>query len=281
MKSAFLANARKLVKLGDRFLSQNNQNVFHQEAAELLSRANLHKLYDYKKIVTESFGKDFSHEQNFKSFEFSDLPLTIARGEHCFIDLYFWRRRPTTIHNHHFTGAFQCLYGSNVDSEFSFIPEKKVTRIHTLGTLTETRRRDVKPGDIEAINFQDKFIHQNHHHADLTVNLCFRTPDRKGKSLANFYYSGFKYEKNPEALKLARRLYAFSQIEDFDFKKIKISPEAALSFLLETLGATSHPRTVNIQKTLLKRMKSETGIDVQKLIRVHDEKLDSIQSDYE
>jgi hypothetical protein len=272
----FKEKCRKLVRLGDKFIAKNDPVKFHMEAAQLLGKADLHTLFDFQEIVTESFKKDFSHLQNFKGSEFSDLPLTIARGEHCFIDLYFWRRRPTTIHNHHFTGAFQCLYGKNMDSEFTFKAEKKLTKFHTLGALTEIDRREVNPGDVIAINFQDKFIHQNHHHADLTVNLCFRTPDREGKRLSSFLYSGLKCEKDPVTLKSAERLYSYAMIDDFDFEKLNLSPEVSMTFLLETFQMSGHPRVQKIQNFLEQKLKKQFGLSVQNLLNIHDEKLDEI-----
>ena len=113
--------AQKLVKSGDRFIAQHGVKEFHKKAADLLSSSTLAQDYDYQEIVTEAFTPSFQrHPQNFASLEFSDLPITLARGKNCFIDVYFWRRRPTVIHNHHFVGAFQCLHGSNLDLEFQF-----------------------------------------------------------------------------------------------------------------------------------------------------------------
>lgn len=275
----FVKRAQKLVSSGDKFINSKGLTNFHQEAARLLKEASIHELFDYKEIVQTSFEKKFQAEQNFKGSEFSDLPLTLARGKYCFIDLYFWRRRPTTIHNHHFTGAFQCLYGHNMDSEFTFTPVKKLTKFHTMGTLKEIDRREVNPGDVIAIHFQDKFIHQNHHHADLTVNLCFRTPDREGRRLSSFLFSGLKCQKDLATLKSAERLYSFAMIDDFDYEKLNLSPEVAMTFLIETFRMTSHPRVQKIQTYLEKKVKKNTGLSVQKLLIDHEEQLDlSFQS---
>lgn len=274
----FVKRAQKLVSVGDKFINSKGTSHFHQEAARLLKESSIHELFDYKNLVQTSFEKKFQAEQNFRGSEFSDLPLTLARGEHCFIDLYFWRRRPTTIHNHHFTGAFQCLYGHNMDSEFTFTPERKLTKFHTMGTLKEIDRREVKPGDVVAINYQDKFIHQNHHHADLTVNLCFRTPDRNGKRLSSFLYSGLKCEKDLATLKTAERLYSFALIDDFNFEKLNLSHEVSMTFLLETFRMSGHPRVQKIQKFLEQKVKKELGLSINKLLLSHEEKLDEIEA---
>ena len=280
-KSPFLAYCRKLVKMGDEFLIQH-PSKFHEQARELLIKARLHEIYNYSEIVENSFQNNFSHEQNFKSFEFSDLPLTVARGEHCFIDLYFWRRNPTTIHNHHFTGAFQCLRGKNIDSKFKFKKTRKLTALHSIGELTEIESREVAPGEIESIDLLDKFIHQNHHHGDLTVNLCFRTPDYPRRNLANFLYSGLRYEKDQLGQDRARRLYEFLQIDQLNPDNLNITLSDAFNFILSTHGfSTAHPRFHKIRKFLLKKINNETDIDLFNMLRTHEKRLDEIQSKYE
>jgi len=280
-KSPFLAYCRKLVKMGDEFLIQH-PSKFHEQARELLIKAKLHEIYNYSEIVENSFQNNFNHEQNYKSFEFSDLPITVARGEHCFIDLYFWRRNPTTIYNHHFQGAFQCLSGKNIDSIYKFKKTRKLTPLHSLGELLEIQTREVAVGEVEPIDLLDNFIHQNHHHGELTVNLCFRTPDYPGKNLANFLYTGLRYEKDQLGQARARRLYEFLQIDDLNPAKLNITLSDAFNFILSTHGlSTSHPRFHKLKKYLLDKIKNETGINLLKLLSIHDLKLDEIQSNYE
>lgn len=282
MKSAFIAKARKLVSLGDQFIKKSGNKDFHLKASDLLDDARMHELYDYKELVASAMARDFTHAQNFKDLDFSDLPLTLARGKECFVDIYFWRRRPTTIHNHHFIGAFQCLSGFNVDSEFSFKTTEKLTRFHSLGELKLKRTKTLKSGDFEPINFQDKFIHQNLHQADLSVNLCFRTPDFPKKNLSNFLFSGFKYEHDEAALARAGRLLAFTRMDDFDPKKLEISLIDAFTFLLLSYASASvHPRMVMLEKFLETKVKKETGVDLAQLLRVHDRELDHIEAQYE
>ena len=281
MKNTLLHEASRLTRAGDKFIQKSGPQKFYEEAAALLDKASMHKHFSFEDLVIGSFGKNFNHEQNFKSLEFSDLPVTIARGEHSFVDLYFWRRRPTTIHNHHFTGAFQCLHGSNVELKYKFTKERRLTRFHTMGELKEIKETKVLPGDIECIDLQDKFIHQSHHQADLTVNLCFRTPDFKGKNLANFFYPGLKYEKNALTLQKAQRLYAFALIEDFKLDKVDVAPEVALTFLIETLNmGSSHPAVKKLQNNFMRKFKSESKLDLAKLFQTHENYLDHLIEKY-
>jgi hypothetical protein len=282
MKNKFILKARELTHLGDQFIQKYGSKNFHKKAKDLLSEQKMHEYFDYKELVETAFSKKFNPRQNFRSLEFSDLPLTIARGEDCFIDVYFWRRRPTVIHNHHFRGAFQCLLGLNVDSEFKFTQTTKLTKFHSLGNLELQHMTTLSAGEIKAINFQDKFIHQNHHQANLTVNLCFRTPDEANKNLSNFYYSGLKFEKDQLSLARAQRLFAFTRIDDFDFRKLELSLEDAFNFLLMSHGSSAaNPRFIFLKKFLESKLKKETGVNMGKLLKEHDQELDRLEAQYE
>ena len=275
--------AKTLVKKGDAFIAEHGVKKFHQKASELLSHSDLHKLYDYQSIVELTFEAESRKiVPNFSSLEFSDLPLTIARGKHCFIDLYFWRRRPTVIHNHHFTGAFQCLFGSNVDLEFSYLQKTKFGKFHSMGEVKVTKTHEVKSGDIQPIAPLDKFIHQNHHHADLTVNLCFRTSDIQKNHLSNYLYSGLRYEKNPLLLSRAEKLLRFTQLEKFNFKALELDLDDALAFLIRTDGfETQNKIFLELQSYLKEKVKKETGLNITKLFDEHETILNKLQDQYD
>ena len=273
--------ANKLVKAGDLFISKKGPLKFHLEAARLLTEADFPSKYSFEQLINLSFKKNIESIQNYKAFEFSDLPLTLARGKNCFLDLYVWRRRPTTIHNHHFMGAFQCLEGSNVDLKFSFKNKKKLGKHHSLGELKLDETRNVTRGIVVPIDLGDKFIHQNHHHHDLTVNLCFRTPDFKGRHIANFLYSGLRYEKAQAMLVRTERLFRLLKMSDVDLKKINLDLDDALSFLIQSYGSTSeNVPFLSMRNTLIKRVKKELKIDVDDLLDQHESELDLIQSNY-
>jgi hypothetical protein len=281
MKSAFIKQAEAIVRKGDAFIRNSGTKEFHQEAVRLLSVACLHEKYDFQELVQNILQEKFKTEQNFKFMEFSDFPLTVARGENCFIDLYFWRRRPTTVHNHHFTGAFQCLSGNNMDYEYEFEAHRKITRFHSLGELKLKRKRMVKKGDIEAINLLDKFIHQNHHYADLTVNLCFRTPEYNGKNLSNFLYTGLKYEKDQSVLMRAQRLFAFSRMDSLQIKENDIPLQDAICFLLETASiGLENKNFAKLRKMFNQKVKREGELDLMKHLAQHEKHLDLLEEDY-
>ncbi len=273
--------ARSLIKAGDQFLKKNGPRKFHLEASRLLGEANFHKKFSFEKLIELSFKKGNESIQNYRSFEFSDLPLTLARGENCFVDIYVWRRRPTTIHNHHFVGAFQCLEGDNVDLSFSFKTKKKLGKFHSLGELKLDHSKKIEKGMTQTIDLQDKFIHQNHHHHDLTVNLCFRTPDFPKKNIANFLYSGLRYEKDTNTLMKVERMFRMLGMTSLDLKKIKLSDDEALCFLIQSYGTTSgNPNFLLVRKALAEQVKKKFKINVDDLMDQHESEIDLIQANY-
>ncbi len=277
----FVTAAKELVKNGDAFLSQHGPLAFHHEAYELLRKANLPDLFDFKDLVQTSFAPDFNPNQNYASAQFSDLPITIAMGEHCFLDVYFWRRRPTVIHDHHFTGAFQCLEGANVDLEFEFIKTKKLGQFHDLGELSLKQSRNLVKGDIAPIDLLDKFIHQNHHQAELTINACFRTPDIGETNLSNYLYSGLRFEKQPDLLNRNGRLMGFLYIEDFDILGLNLTIDDALHFLVRNYRSTSTgKRFMEMKEFMQEKVDKELGLDLTKLLDAHEMKMDQIENQY-
>ena len=276
-----LKTARDLTKKGDEFISRQGPLEFHKKAQDLLAQAELHKLYDYAALVEASFSSDFKTKQNYGSFQFSDLPITLAMGEHCFLDLYFWRRRPTVIHDHHFTGAFQCLEGVNVDLEFEFVKSRSLGRFHDLGAVKQLQSRTITTGDIAPIDLLDKFIHQNHHQAELTVNACFRTPEIGETNLSNYLYSGLRFEKDPELLGRVSRLMSFINMGFFDLKKLDLTIDDAISFLIRSYRSESQSKKfLEVRSHLDQRVKDSLGLELDRLMDQHEEKMDEIETHY-
>lgn len=281
MKNLFVTKSKALIADGDKFIGKNGPGKFHLEAKRLLLEYRLHEHFDLDSLIKHSFSDKIPVNQNFKFLEFSDLPVTIARGKNCFLDVYFWRRRPTTIHNHHFVGAFQCVVGNNVDCAYSFSPAKKHTKFHTEGKLELKRELYLKSGDAESISLQDKFIHQNHHQCDLTINITLRTPDIPKKNLSNFYYSGLKFEKSQSSLIRAERLISFATLGNVDLKKIDYTLEDAFNFVLQTHNRGLHPAVKDIRTAMLKKIKTEAKLDLALKLDLHEAELDRVIGHYE
>jgi len=280
--STFLQKASLLVQLGDSYLKSQGPEKFHGKASALLSEAKLHELFNLDEFVAGALSQDFNPHQNYSGLQFSDLPVTVAMGERCFLDLYFWRRRPTVIHDHHFTGAFQCLHGNNVDLEFEFIASRQLGTFHQLGELKLKHERRLLKGHIAGIDLLDKFIHQNHHQADLTVNACFRTPDIGDSHLSNYLYSGLRFLKHPSLLGRGQRIMGFLNFGDFKLTSLDLNLDDALHFLIVNDGSSSQSaRFLELQDFFQRQVGKKLGVSVQDLLQEHEKKMDEIENDYD
>lgn len=274
--------AKKINRKGDLFINKHGTKEFHKYATDLLVNSGLDKAFNFQDIVNSAFENTTSLKQNFKQLEFSDLPLTLSRGENCFIDIYFWRRRPTVIHNHHFSGAFMCLEGNNVDLEFDFKKSKKIGKFHETGELILRKTQNLKAGDVATIAPLDKFIHQNHHQAELTVNLCFRTPEIESKNLSNYLFTGLRFEKNPVLLGRVSRLRRFIDLGQFKFKDVNVTSDDAVNFLIQNHRSNSlNPRLLKVLKTLDSRLQDEYGLNVPQMMDDHEAHFEKIENEYE
>ena len=273
--------AQSLVQKGDEFLKKHGPLQFHEKASQLLSIGNLCEAFDFKELVEASMSPSFNHKQNFASIDFSDLPITLMRGEQCFLDIYFWRRRPTVIHNHHFIGAFQCLEGINKDLEFEFKSMKKLGHYHEHGILNLVRSRELKKGDIAEIDLLDKFIHQNHHQADLTINACFRIADFGETYLSEYLYSGLRMEKNKNLIQRTSRLMSLIHLGDFNLDEIDLTIDDMISFLV--LNYRTESKNLKLLKMIHfmdLKIKKEVGLDVAQLLKVHELEISKLEDEY-
>ncbi len=271
--------ARTISQKGNDFIQNKGVLGFHLYATELLASSQFHKLFDLQEIAQAAFSES---KQNYAHLDFSDLPITLAEHEHCFIDVYFWRRRATTIHNHHFSGAFMCLTGNNIDLEFTFAPEKPLGKFHELGKITLHQERNIKPGDIATIAPLNRFIHQNHHQAELTVNLCFRTRDREKHNLSSYLFSGLRYEKDATLLARVARLRRLIDIGNIQVDKLNLNSDDAINFLIQSHGMkTQNPLLTQTIAYLEKQIMDQHGVSVDQLMQSHNLEFDRLENEYE
>lgn len=131
-------------------------------------------------------------QQNFLHKEFSDFPLTLVRKEKFLIDMYIWLHSDTSIHNHHFSGAFKVMTGSSFQVNYAFIPEKNLGENLQTGDLKKLEAIHLPNGTVQKIEYQDKFIHHVLHLEQPTITLCVRTPPSKENALAVYLYPKYR-----------------------------------------------------------------------------------------
>lgn len=113
--------------------------------------------------------------QTFSGKSFSQFPLTLFNHEGYNLDLYFWKGSHTSIHDHHFSGAFKILKGAYHQLTYSF--EGRISPLPTLtiGELTQIKTETLRYPDVRPIDQGRNFIHMTHHGSSECVTACLRS----------------------------------------------------------------------------------------------------------
>ncbi len=188
--------------------------VFSHKAYELLSKLDisipqnmsLQALVDYLKDQTKDI------PQYFKSGEFADYNFTLFNSENFNIDLYIWTKKHTSIHNHHFTGAFKILYGSIYTEEFEFKCERHLNDFLDYGKLKLIKSQTASTGFTQEIKILDNFIHITRHLNNPTITICIRDKKTLAKPISGFFRNGLKINHSPKSTS------DYRYFQDFYFK---------------------------------------------------------------
>ncbi|TNE87963.1 MAG: hypothetical protein EP330_16885 [Deltaproteobacteria bacterium] len=105
---------------------------------------------------------------------FGEPPVTVYRGSDFCIDVNLWASSSTQIHEHAFTGAFQLLAGSSLQSRYAFHEDRKVGDIG-LGRLAFLGAERLLPGDVWPIAPGAGLIHGLFHLHHPTATVVVRT----------------------------------------------------------------------------------------------------------
>lgn len=107
---------------------------------------------------------------------FSDMPVTVYRGDGFYVELLIWVDGTTAIHQHGFSGAFRVLHGSSLHSVYEFEEMRRINSRTRLGRVTCTGMRYLKPGDRHRIRSgPDGLAHALFHLERPSVTLVVRT----------------------------------------------------------------------------------------------------------
>lgn len=143
--------------------------------------------------------------QTFPGREFGELPFTVYRDEKFIIDIYIWNSFETSIHDHHFCGAFKVIQGRSLHQVYEFEEKKKINSLIQYGELKRIKTENLTVGSAQKIELADKFIHQVCHLGAPTVTLCVRT-NNLFDNLFSYHTSGFRFKYNLNTSKVAKYL---------------------------------------------------------------------------
>lgn len=155
--------------------ARDSSRAFEDVATEVLREAGAHRTFDTWTAVRELFETEALPPQVDPDSSFSDLPLTLYRGDGFHVDLLHWLDGTTEIHEHAFSGAFQVLAGSSLHVGYRFRSTRQVGDRLLLGELTPSRAEVLQRGDVVPIRRGGDGIHSLFHLDAPSVTLVVRT----------------------------------------------------------------------------------------------------------
>mgnify|MGYP000191554452 CR=1 FL=1 len=197
--------------------------VFSNKAFELLINSDISIPKDTSLQALVDSLKDQTKDipQFFKPGEFADYNFTLFNSENFNIDLYIWTKKHTSIHNHHFTGAFKILLGSIYTEEFDFQCERHLNDFLDHGKLKLIKSQTASIGFTREIKMLDNFIHITRHLNNPTITICIRDKKTLAKPISGFFRNGLKINHRPKSTSDYRYFQDFYFQNDID--KLELS----------------------------------------------------------
>ena len=131
--------------------------------------------------------------QGYAPRDFGDAAVTVARNADFRIDVYLWNGgSDTSIHDHHFTGAYRSIFGVSRQHRFVFEPGSDCGPGLTGGVLRHRETRSISGGEAVEIPIGSRLIHLVEHLGEPTVTVCVRTDDLHGHHLNVYLFPGYR-----------------------------------------------------------------------------------------
>ena len=147
---------------------------FAELRAQHLSSAALHRELRPADILAWALRGELP-EQFDKSSIFGQPPITLFRARRFVINALFWLDGTTNIHDHAFSGAFQVLAGSSIETTFGFEASREVDGQMYFGRLGLLESELRKTGDVRPITRGSSYIHGLFHLERPSVTILIRS----------------------------------------------------------------------------------------------------------
>jgi hypothetical protein len=154
---------------------------------------------------------------------FGQPPVTMFRSSRFFIEALHWVDGSTTIHQHGFSGAFQVLVGSSIETRYTFDAERTFDGHFVLGTLRPDSSTLQGPGDVTAIRSGPKgLIHGLFHLERPSITIVVRTfNDANAGPQFNFTRNGIGVDPFFEENSRDRALQVISLLRKIEHPKLE------------------------------------------------------------
>jgi hypothetical protein len=194
--------------------------------------------------------------------KFGQPPITVFRARRFVIDVLFWVDGTTAIHDHGFSGAFQVLAGSSIETNFEFSISRDVDGRLQFGSLSVLRTALRRSGDAVPIVAGPGYIHSLFHLDRPSVSLVVRTfwNARPGIQL-RYEPAGFAWDDFVEDEIRDRQLQIVELLRQTDDPSFEayvgdLIEKADLQTALAIIRACSRVRDTRVQDRLVQRARS-------------------------
>ena len=157
-----------------------DEDCFPRVAAKALTKMSPVGVVDPLDIIRWVCETNELPEQHDIGGTFGDLPVTLYDGPGFCIDGYFWLDGTTAIQHPAFSGAFQVLTGSSIQSLYEFVERQRVETHVSVGTIALNQVELLEQGAVRQILPGSGYTHSLFHLDYPSVTVVART--RRTKS---------------------------------------------------------------------------------------------------
>ncbi len=175
--AAWLNNLIDWCQKFEKIVEENPSLQLSQLAYQELSKIDWSLGFNHQEFIERLFSlPQFPKQVHVKS-QFGEPPFTIYYSEknNFYVEIYFWDKLHTSIHDHGFQGAYQVISGQSIQSEYEFIEEVKKNKDSSIGILNPKELTLLNAGDTREIILGNKFIHRVLHLEKKTASLIVRS----------------------------------------------------------------------------------------------------------
>jgi hypothetical protein len=200
---------------------------------------------------------------------FGQPPVTLFRSRRFYIESLFWLDASTSIHEHGFSGAFQVLAGSSIETRYSFEPQRTFDGHFVLGRLAVASTSLLRRGDVRSIaSGPGRLVHALFHLERPSVTIVVRTNhDADAGPQLTYARPGIGFDPFYKEETFARGLEVVALLRNLDHADLEAKVgalvhrsdlHAAFRILGECQG---HPDRAMLGR-LVERLRDPSAVDV-------------------
>ncbi len=150
-----------------------DHDMFTELAVEFLKKLNLHQDITLASLL--AWDLTTTEHERYRATGFGQPAIRLYSHSLFFIEALPWLESTTSIHEHSFSGAFQVLEGSSLQSRWRFIEESRMGRTMKIGDVTLRDWELLKAGDVRPIYQGVESAHALFHLQYPSLSLVIRT----------------------------------------------------------------------------------------------------------